>query len=90
MDNAYMGEEAQMRANFGQQRAATNMTVQDINDRNKSAARSYIPTALSQLQQANQVNRLMKNMKKTDAQKAKLLQGMFRGYGFNKYFNMEE
>lgn len=90
MDNAYRGEEAQMRANLGGQRAQTNMAIQDINDRNRSAARSYIPTALSQLQQANQTNRLMKNLSKSDKQKAKLLQGMFRGYGFNKYFNTEE
>jgi hypothetical protein len=89
MDNSYMGEEAQMKANLGQQRAQTKLGVQDMNDRNKAAARSYIPTALSQLQQANQMNRVMKGLKSSDAQKQKLLQGMFRGYGFNKYFNTE-
>jgi len=81
IDNQYLGEEAQMRANLGQQKAQTKLGIQDINDRNKSVARSYIPTALSQLQQANQMNRLMKGMRKSDKDRLAVYKALYGTYG---------
>jgi hypothetical protein len=83
-DNQYIGQEAEMLGNFGTQRAQTNLTIQDINDRNASAKKSYIPTALSQLQQYSQNARMTKNLKGRDAQLMDIYKKMFRGYSFAK------
>jgi hypothetical protein len=83
-DNQYIGQEAEMLGNFGAQRAQTNLTIQDINDRNASAKKSYIPTALSQLQQYSQNARMTKNLKGRDAQLMDIYKKMFRGYSFAK------
>lgn len=87
MDNSYMGEEAQMRANLGQQRAQTNLNIQDINDRNASAKKSFLSTGLSQVQQAVQANQVMKGVRNRDKQLMDIYRNAFRGYSFVPQFN---
>lgn len=87
MDNSYMGEEAQMRANLGQQRAQTNLNIQDMNDRNASAKKSFLSTGLSQLQQANQANQIMKGVRNRDKQLMDIYRNAYRGYSFVPQFN---
>jgi len=93
IDNQYLGEEANTLSGFGQQRSATNFQVADINARNKSAQKAYLPTALTQLQQQLQVNSVMKQQKKKeqndikrDNERMKLLHEYFKGYNFNLGF----
>jgi hypothetical protein len=93
IDNQYRGEEANTLSGFGQQRAATNFQVADINVRNKAAQRAYLPAALTQLQQQLQVNAVMKQQKKKqqndierDNERMKLLHEYFKNYNFNLGF----
>ena len=87
MDNSYMGEEAQMRANLGQQRAQTNLNIQDINDRNASAKKSFLSTGLSQVQQAVQANQVMRGVRNRDKQLMDIYRNAYRGYSFVPQFN---
>jgi hypothetical protein len=83
IENEYQGQYAQTLAGLGQNRAATKLNIQDINDRNLATKRNFTSTGLSQLQQATQMRRLMKNLKGTENQKSKLLKELFKGYNFN-------
>ena len=90
MENQYLGEEAGMLGGFGQQRASTKFQVEDINARNRAFQKGYIPTALSQLQQQTQVNRimrekqrLMKNKALRDDERQRIMEEYFKGYNFN-------
>ena len=87
MNNTYKGEEAQMRANLGAQRAQTKLAIQDINDRNKAVKRSYLPTALTQLQQYSQNARMTKNLQNRDNQLMDIYRNMYRGYSFVPQYN---
>lgn len=81
--NQYRGEEASTLSGLGQQRAATLMQTDDINARARAVQSNYLPTALSQWQQAAQVNKQMQGQQSNDAIRQQILQGMFKNYGFN-------
>ena len=83
IDNQYLGEESSTLGGFGQQRSATNFQVADINARLRATKNAYIPTALTQLQQATQRNMLMKGQKENDAERIQLLREYFKNYNFN-------
>lgn len=87
MNNAYMGEEAQMRANLGSQQAQTKLGIQDINDKNLAARRAYLPTALTQMQQYAQNARMTKNLQNRDKQLMDIYKQVYRGYNFIPQFN---
>jgi hypothetical protein len=82
-ENQYRGEEAQMLDKLGERRAQTELGIEDINERARSAQQRFLPTALSQLQQASQVAQQMKGQKGLDEQRIKILQGMFKNYGYD-------
>ena len=65
-NNAYMGEQAQMLGNLGNQYVGNKMTIDDINARNRAARRNYGSTAASQLGQWSQTQQLMKNAANRD------------------------
>ena len=65
-NNAYMGEQAQMLGNLGNQYVSNKMTIDDINARNRAARRNYGSTAASQLGQWSQTQQLMKNAANRD------------------------
>lgn len=83
IDNQYRAEEAQTLANLGQQQASTDLSIEDINARRKAAQRQYIPTALSQIQQASFTNKQMKQQKLRDKQRIKLAKEMYKNYPFD-------
>ena len=94
MDNAYIGEEAQTLGGFGSQRAGMDFQVADINAANRAAQRRYLPTALSELQQQTQMNKIMREKKRlamnqalTDEERNRLYMEAFKGYNFSKRIN---
>lgn len=62
INNEYLGQQAQMDAGLGAQRAATRLNVRDINDRNRAAKRSFLSQGFSNLSSYAQKQQLMKNM----------------------------
>lgn len=60
-NNAYMGEQAQMLGNLGNQYVGNKMTIDDINARNRASRRNYGSTAMSQIGEGMQMQQLMKN-----------------------------
>lgn len=60
-DNAYLGEYANTLNNLGQQFEQSVVRYNDLNARNRAAARNFGATATSQLGKWSQVNRQMKN-----------------------------
>jgi hypothetical protein len=89
VDNQYMAEQAQSLTGLGNQEAATNLNIEDINARRTAAQRQYLPTALSQLQQAAFVGKNTKNQKLRDKQRIALAKDMYGNYPFDvtKIFN---
>jgi len=83
VENQYKGEEAQMLSNMGDKAAATRLNIEDINARRKAAQRNYLPTALSQLQQASFVNKQTKMQKLRDKQKLEIYKEMYKNYPFD-------
>lgn len=59
-DNAYLGEYANTLNNLGQQFVQSRTLANDLNAKNRAAARSFGTAAVSQLGQWSQVNRQMK------------------------------
>lgn len=65
-DNAYLGEYANTLNNLGQQFVQSRTLANDLNAKNRVAARSVGTAAVSQLGQWSQVNRQMKNQAAKD------------------------
>lgn len=65
-DNAYLGEYANTLNNLGQQFVQSRTLANDLNAKNRVAARSFGTAAVSQLGQWSQVNRQMKNQAARD------------------------
>ena len=65
-DNAYLGGYANTLNNLGQQFVQSRTLANDLNAKNRAAARSFGTAAVSQLGQWSQVNRQMKNQAARD------------------------
>lgn len=65
-DNAYLGEYANTLNNLGQQFVQSRTLANDLNAKNRAAARSFGTADVSQLGQLSQVNRQMKNQAARD------------------------
>lgn len=65
-DNAYLGEYANTLNNLGQQFVQSRTLANNLNAKNREAARSFGTAAVSQLGQWSQVNRQMKNQAARD------------------------
>lgn len=65
-NNAYLGEYANMMNNLGQQYVQNQVMTNDLNARNRAAARNYSGTAASQIGQWSQTREQMRNMRNRD------------------------
>lgn len=65
-DNAYLGKYANTLNNLGQRFVQSRTLANDLNAKNRAAARSFGTAAVSQLGQWSQVNRQMKNQAARD------------------------
>lgn len=83
VDNAYLGEYANMLNNLGQQFEQSTVRYHDLNARNRTAARNFGATATSQLGKWSQVNRQMQNQYNRDMAVLPFLTS-FLGEGFTK------
>lgn len=82
-DNAYLGEYANTLNNLGQQFVQSENMYNDLNARNRDAARNFGATATSQLGKWSQVNRLMQNQSSRDQMTLPFLAD-FLSQGFTK------
>ena len=90
-NNAYMGEQAQMLGNLGNQYVSNRMAIDDINARNRAARRAYGSTAVSQLGKWGQTQQLMKNTANRDAMIMPfLMENMGQGYTSDLITNMRK
>jgi len=80
VENQYKGEEAQVLSNMGDRAATTRLNIEDVNARRKAAQRSYLPTALSQLQQAAFVGKQTRMQKLRDKQKLGIYKELYKNY----------
>lgn len=94
IDNQYTGEEASTLGGFGQQRANMDFQVNDMNAQNRAAQRRYLPTALAELQQQTQMNKIMREKKRlsmnkalSDEERQRLYMEAFKGYNFANRMN---
>lgn len=79
-NNQYLGEYANMMNNLGQQYARNTVLTNDLNARNRAAARNFGATAASQLGQWSQTKEKMRNQARRDRQILPYLQNFLR-YG---------
>lgn len=79
-NNQYLGEYANMMNNLGQQYAHNTVLTNDLNARNRAAARNFGATAASQLGQWSQTKEKMRNQARRDRQILPYLQNFLR-YG---------
>lgn len=84
VNNAYLGEYAQMAANLGEQWAAESRRVDDANMANRAQARNIRRAGLSGISQYLQNNELMRNQRNRDNAMLLLY------YPFLEYGNTEE
>lgn len=82
-DNAYLGEYANTLNNLGQQFVQSENMYNDLNARNRAAARTFGKWSLEQLQLVNQVNRQMQNQYNRDQMTLPFLAD-FLSQGFTK------
>lgn len=82
-DNAYLGEYANTLNNLGQQFVQSENMYNDLNARNRVAARNFGATATSQLGKWSQVNRQMQNQYNRDQMTLPFLAD-FLSQGFTK------
>lgn len=82
-DNAYLGEYANTLNNLGQQFVQSGNMYNDLNARNRHAARNFGATATSQLGKWSQVNRQMQNQYNRDQMTLPFLAD-FLSQGFTK------
>lgn len=79
-NNQYLGEYANMMNNLGQQYVQNTVLTNDLNARNRAAARNFGATAASQLGQWSQTKEKMRNQARRDRQILPYLQNFLR-YG---------
>lgn len=79
-NNQYLGEYANMMNDLGQQYARNTVLTNDLNARNRAAARNFGATAASQLGQWSQTKEKMRNQARRDRQILPYLQNFLR-YG---------
>lgn len=79
-DNQYLGEYANMMNNLGQQYVQNTVLTNDLNARNRAAARNFGATAAGQLGQWSQTKEKMRNQARRDRQILPYLQNFLR-YG---------
>lgn len=72
-DNQYMGEEANSLLNIGNQVAATNLNVKNINDQNSASRRNFLASGFGNISQFAQMQQLMKNQKLSDVERMEIL-----------------
>lgn len=82
-DNAYLGEYANTLNNLGQQFVQSENMYNNLNARNRAAARNFGATATSQLGKWSQVNKLMQNQYNRDQMTLPFLAD-FLSQGFTK------
>lgn len=82
-DNAYLGEYANTLNNLGQQFVQSENMYNDLNARNRAAARNFGATATNQLGKWSQVNKLMQNQYNRDQMTLPFLAD-FLSQGFTK------
>jgi hypothetical protein len=82
-DNAYLGEYANTLNNLGQQFVQSENMYNDLNARNRAAARNFGATATSQLGKWSQVNKLIQNQYNRDQMTLPFLAD-FLSQGFTK------
>lgn len=88
-DNAYLGEYANTLNNLGQQFVQSENMYNDLNARNRAAARNFGATATSQLGKWSQVNRQMQNQFDRDQMILPFLDSFLReGYTQEQVNNM--
>jgi hypothetical protein len=80
INNQYLAEQAQTLGTLGQQRAQTRLGIDQMNQQARAVQRSYIPTALSQLQQAAQVNQQMQGQRAADTARVSALNQVLSNY----------
>lgn len=80
INNEYAGQYANALGQFGQQRASTNLAIDDINTREKASREAALQAGLSQLSQATQAGKLRNNMILRDAQRLGLLDSLVQNY----------
>jgi hypothetical protein len=90
MDNQYIGEEAQTLMGLSDIDARSNEAIDERNERARAAQKRFLPTALSQLQQQTQVNKIMREKEKLmrnkalrDEERQRIMEEYFKGYNFN-------
>jgi hypothetical protein len=83
MDNAYIGEQAQMRANFGQQRVQAKQYASEYNAMTDSAKRKFVQQGMSDLSQFAQNQKLMGNQKSRDQLGLSIINSMMKNYQIN-------
>lgn len=79
-NNQYLGEYANMMNNLGQQYVQNTVLANDLNARNRAAARNFGATAAGQLGQWSQTKEKMRNQARRDRQILPYLQNFLR-YG---------
>ena len=79
-NNQYLGEYANMMNNLGQQYVQNTVLTNDLNTRNRAAARNFGATAAGQLGQWSQTKEKMRNQARRDRQILPYLQNFLR-YG---------
>lgn len=79
-NNQYLGEYANMMNNLGQQYVQNTVLTNDLNARNRAAARNFGATAAGQLGQWSQTKEKMRNQARRDRQILPYLQNFLR-YG---------
>lgn len=79
-NNQYLGEYANMMNNLGQQYVQNTVLTNDLNARNRAAARNFGATAAGQLGQWSQTKERMRNQARRDRQILPYLQNFLR-YG---------
>lgn len=79
-NNQYLGEYANMMNNLGQQYVQNTVLTNDLNARNRAAARNFGATAVGQLGQWSQTKEKMRNQARRDRQILPYLQNFLR-YG---------
>jgi hypothetical protein len=83
VNNQYKAEEAQMRSGLGEREASTNLTIRDINDKNKAAQNQYLNTGLSQLSQSAQMSKATNNLVNRDKQRINLAGSLYQNFKFD-------
>lgn len=79
MDNQYRGEQAQMDAQLGSQRAAMDWNTQTANSQNKAATNSFLGQGFNDLGKFAQTQQLMGNQQKNSQDQMRIFQDTFGG-----------